>query len=39
VIAGVGSLFIERKESPYANVLAVRKGDEKRPEVVKLSKR
>ena len=32
------SLFIERKESPYANVLAVRKGDEKRPEIVKLSK-
>lgn len=32
------SLFIERKESPYANVLAVRKGDENRPEIIKLSK-
>ncbi|MHC1759542.1 MAG: MetQ/NlpA family ABC transporter substrate-binding protein [Negativicutes bacterium] len=32
------SLFIEKKESPYANVLAVRKGDENRPEIVKLSK-
>ena len=32
------SLFIEKKESPYANVLAIRKGDENRPEIVKLSK-
>ncbi len=31
------SLFIERKESPYANILAIRKGDENRPEIVKLS--
>ncbi len=32
------SLFTERKESPYANIVAVRKGDEKRPEIVKLMK-
>lgn len=32
------SLFTEPKESPYANVVAVRKGDEKRPEIVKLMK-
>jgi D-methionine transport system substrate-binding protein len=32
------SLFIEPKSSPYANVIAVRKGDEKKPEVVKLIK-
>ena len=31
------SLFIE-KDSPYANVIAVRAGDEKRPELVKLAK-
>ena len=31
------SLFIE-KDSPYANVIAVRTGDEKRPELVKLAK-
>jgi len=31
------ALFIEKKESPYANILAVRKGDENRPEIVKLS--
>ncbi|NMC32098.1 MAG: ABC transporter substrate-binding protein [Veillonellaceae bacterium] len=32
------ALFIEKKESPYANILAIRKGDEKRPELVKLAK-
>ena len=32
------SLFTEPKESPYANIVAVRKGDEKRPEIVKLMK-
>ena len=31
------SLFIE-KDSPYANVIAVRAGDEKRPELVKVAK-
>ena len=31
------SLFIE-KDSPYANVIAVRTGDEKRPELLKLAK-
>jgi D-methionine transport system substrate-binding protein len=31
------ALFIEKKESPYANILTVRKGDENRPEIVKLS--
>ena len=31
------SLFLERKESPYANILAIRKGDENRPEIIKLS--
>ena len=31
------ALFIEKKESPYANILTVRKGDESRPEIVKLS--
>ena len=31
------SLFIE-KDSPYANVIAVRTGDEKRPELIKLAK-
>ena len=31
------SLFLEKKESPYANILTVRKGDENRPEIVKLS--
>lgn len=30
------SLFTEPKESPYANIVAVRKGDEKRPEIQKL---
>ena len=31
------SLFHE-KDSPYANVIAVRTGDEKRPELLKLAK-
>ena len=30
------SLFTEPKESPYANIVAVCKGDEKRPEIQKL---
>jgi len=30
------SLFIESSDSPYANVLAVRKGDEKKDAIVKL---
>lgn len=30
------ALFTEPKDSPYANVVAVRKGDEKRPEIQKL---
>lgn len=32
------ALFIEAKDSPYANVVAVRKGDENRPEIQKLVK-
>jgi D-methionine transport system substrate-binding protein len=32
------ALFIEPKDSPYANILAVRKGDENRPEIQKLTK-
>ena len=32
------SLFTEPKESPYANIVAVRKGDEGRPEIQKLMK-
>lgn len=32
------SLFTEPKESPYANIVAVRKGDESRPEIKKLMK-
>ena len=32
------ALFIEPKDSPYANIIAVRKGDEKREEIVKLVK-
>lgn len=32
------SLFTEPKDSPYANIVAIRKGDEKRPELVKLAK-
>lgn len=30
------ALFIEQKDSPYANILVVRSGDENRPEIVKL---
>ncbi|MDF2875010.1 MAG: metQ 3 [Sporomusa sp.] len=32
------ALFIEQKDSPYVNILAVRKGDENRPEIQKLTK-
>ncbi|MBX6395162.1 MAG: MetQ/NlpA family ABC transporter substrate-binding protein [Alicyclobacillaceae bacterium] len=32
------ALFLEDSDSPYANVLVVRKGDEKRPEIVKLAR-
>ena len=32
------SLFIEDKTSPYSNIVAVREGDEKRPEIVSLMK-
>ena len=32
------ALFIEPKDSPYANIIAVRKGDESRPEIEKLKK-
>lgn len=32
------SLFTEPKESPYANIIAIRKGDESRPEIQKLMK-
>lgn len=32
------ALVIEAKDSPYANILAIRKGDENRPEIQKLSK-
>lgn len=31
------AIFLESADSPYANVLVVRKGDEKRPELVKLA--
>ncbi len=31
------ALFLEAKDSPYANILTVRKGDETRPEIQKLS--
>lgn len=30
------SLFTEPKDSPYANIVAIREGDEKRPEIQKL---
>ena len=30
------ALIIEDKDSPYANIITVRKGDENRPEIVKL---
>lgn len=32
------ALFQEPKDSPYANIVAIRKGDEKRPEIQKLMK-
>ena len=32
------SLFTEKKDSPYANIIAIRKGDENRPELQKLIK-
>ena len=32
------SLFTEPKDSPYANIVAIRKGDDKRPELQKLAK-
>ena len=32
------ALFIEQKDSPYANILTIRKGDENRPEIQKLTK-
>ena len=32
------SLFTEPKDSPYANIVAIRKGDENRPELQKLAK-
>ena len=32
------SMFTEPKDSPYANIVAVRAGDEKRPEIQKLMK-
>ncbi len=32
------ALILEQKDSPYVNVLAVRKGDENRPEIQKLTK-
>ena len=32
------ALVLEDKESPYANIIAVRQGDENRPEIQKLVK-
>lgn len=32
------ALFVESKDSPYANIVSVRKGDEKKPEMQKLKK-
>lgn len=32
------ALFIEQSDSPYVNILVVRTGDEKRPEIEKLAK-
>jgi D-methionine transport system substrate-binding protein len=32
------ALFLEQKDSPYVNILTVRKGDENRPEIQKLTK-
>ena len=31
------ALLIEQKDSPYTNILTIRKGDEKRPEIQKLT--
>ena len=31
------ALFREEADSPYANILAVRKGDENRPEIKKIA--
>lgn len=32
------ALFLEQKDSPYVNILTIRKGDENRPEIQKLTK-
>lgn len=32
------ALFIESKDSPYTNIVAIRKGDEQKPALVKLAK-
>ena len=32
------AILTEGKDSPYVNIVAVRKGDEKRPELQKLNK-
>jgi len=32
------ALFIEQNDSPYVNILTIRKGDESRPEIQKLTK-
>jgi len=32
------ALFIEQKDSPYVNILTIRKGDETRPEIQKFTK-
>lgn len=37
-ISPSSALYIEGADSPYANILAVRKGDENRPEIQKLLK-
>lgn len=31
------ALFLEQKDSPYANILTIRKGDDQRPEIKKLT--
>jgi D-methionine transport system substrate-binding protein len=38
LIPAKDALFLEPKDSPYANILTIRKGDENRPEIQKLSK-
>ncbi|CVK19404.1 MetQ/NlpA family ABC transporter substrate-binding protein [Sporomusa sphaeroides] len=38
LVPGKDALFIEQKDSPYVNILTVRKGDENRPEIQKLTK-